>query len=254
LALLFLIALLGACTSTPGPTPEPFDPTGDWVLESGSVNGAPIQILADYPITFSVEGTEVGGRAACNGYGGRLQIVDGGIRVGELGAEQALCGGDPGGEVMLAETAFLRALEEVRAIRGEGDRMTLFGPTVELVFTRQAPIPIDAIVETDWVLETVIDGQIVRAAIGQPATLRIDRDGTFHGSTGCRTFTGSWVVAGGHMVATQTAMDGECPGGLAGQDGVVAEAVGGSAPSVDGDRLTLAKPGGVVLIYRRASE
>jgi hypothetical protein len=56
------------------------------------------------------------------------------------------------------------------------------------------------------------------------------------------------------MVATQTAMDGECPGGLAGQDGVVAEAVGGSAPSVDGDRLTLAKPGGVVLIYRRASE
>lgn len=131
-ASLVLSALLAACTAAapnPTPEPEPFETNGDWVLESGSVDELPIPIIPDYPVTFAVDGLQVGGRAPCNGYGGRLQVVDGGIRVAELGAEQASCGGDPDGDVMQAEQAFLRGLEEVRAIRGEGDRMTLAGPT-----------------------------------------------------------------------------------------------------------------------------
>jgi len=250
---LFLIALLAACTSTPGPTPEPFDATGDWVLESGSVNGAPIPVLADYPITLSVDGTEVGGQSACNFYGGRLEVVNGQVRLAQTSSTAMACG-EPDSDVMQSEAAFVQALGEIRAARGETDRLTLFGPTAELIFTRRAPIPIVDIVATDWVLESVIDDHVAAAAIGEPATLRFEENGTFQGSTGCRTFSGTWVKARGQLVATQMSMEGVCPGGLGGQDGAVAEGVGGSFAKVEGDRLTLAKNGGAALVYRRATD
>jgi hypothetical protein len=49
-------------------------------------------------------------------------------------------------------------------------------------------------------------------------------------------------------------MEGECPGGLGGQDQAVAESVGGSTPTIDGDRLTLTMSGGTSLLYRHATE
>jgi heat shock protein HslJ len=121
LLLLLLIPLLAACaTTTPSPTPppEPFDATGDWILESGVVDGSDVLILADYPITLSVDGTEVGGTAACNGYGGRLELVDGKLHIAQLGATAMLCGGEPGGEVMRSEDAFLQGLGRITAGRG----------------------------------------------------------------------------------------------------------------------------------------
>jgi hypothetical protein len=51
-----------------------------------------------------------------------------------------------------------------------------------------------------------------------------------------------------------TAMAGDCPGGLSGQDQAVAEGVGGSTPTLEGDRLTLTMNGGTALVYRRATE
>jgi len=252
---LFLIAFLAACTSntpTATPTDAPFDATGDWILESGIVNGAAIPILVDYPITFSVDGTKVGGTSACNGYGGRLELLDGKLHIGELGSEQILCG-EPDGEVMRSEAAFQEALEKVRAGRGEADRLTLLGPGVELVFRRQPPMPIAEVVGTDWLLESVIDGDVVSPAIGEPATLRLDAGGTFHGSTGCRTFMGTWIEAAGRLVATQSEAAGECPAGLGGQDGAVVESLDGSRPTIDGDRLTLTMKGGRGLVYRRAT-
>lgn len=125
---------------------------------------------------------------------------------------------------------------------------------MELVFARRPPIPVADIVETDWVLESVTSGDVVAAAIGEPAPLRYENDGTFHGGTGCRTFQGRWIVAQGRLLATDTALAGECPGGLGGQDQAVAEGVGGSTPTIEGDVLTLTMNGGTSLIYRRATE
>lgn len=254
--LLFVIPLLVACAmATPSATapPEPFDATGDWVLESGVVNGADMPILADFPITLSVDGAQVGGTAACNGYGGRLELVNGYLHVGELSQETALCG-DPNGEVMRSESAFMQALGRISAGHGEADRMTLSGPTAELHFRRLPPLPIADIVGRDWLLEAVIDGDVVSPAIGEPATLRLEAGGTFRGSTGCRTFTGTWLEAAGQLVATQSEAAGECPGGLGGQDGAVVGSLDGSLPTIEGDRLTLTMKGGKGLVYRRATE
>jgi heat shock protein HslJ len=251
-----LSAALVACGGgalSPTPPAEPVDVTGNWVLESGTVAGAAIPLVPDSPITFSVDGTEVGGQAACNFYGGRLELAEGQLRLGQTSSTAMLCG-EPDGEVMRSEAEFLRAFGEVRAARIEGDRLTLFGPAVELVFTRLPPMPMGELVGTDWVLESVVTDGLAAAAIGEPAVLRLDPDGTFHGSTGCRTFTGTWIEAQGRLVATQTTMDGECPEGLAGQDGDVAEGLGGSIPMIEGDRLTLTLNGGIALIYRRALE
>jgi heat shock protein HslJ len=253
--LLFLIPLLVGCatpTPSPTPTPEPFDAAGDWVLESGIVDGAAIPVLADYPITFSVDGTQVGGTSACNGYGGRLELVEGQLHIGELGSETILCG-EPDGEVMRSEAAFQEALGKVRAGRGEADRLTLLGPGVELVFRRLPPPPISQIVGADWVLESVVDGGVVSAAIGEPATMRLEAGGTFHGSTGCRTFTGTWIEAAGQLVATQAAMEGECPSDLVDQDGAVIQGLDGSVPTIEADKLTLTMKGGLALVYRRAT-
>ncbi len=254
--LLLLVAFVGACTSNPpsaAPAPTPVDATGDWLLESGTIDEAAIPLVADYPITFSVDGTEAGGQSACNHYGGRLELADGRLQVIETSSTAMLCG-PPGGEVMRSEAAFMLALGKVRAARAETDRLTLLGPGIELVFHRQPPIPIVEIVGRDWLLESVIHGEVVSAAIGEPATLRLDMDGTFRGSTGCRTFKGKWIEAAGRLVATQAEGTGECPGGLGGQDGIVIPASDGSTPTIAGDRLTLTKNGGIQLVYRRVTQ
>jgi heat shock protein HslJ len=251
--LLFAIPVLVACaTATPSPTapPEPFDATGNWVLESGFISEGAIPILAANPITFSVDGAQVTGTAACNGYGGHLELVNGYLHVGELSAETALCG-EPDGEVMRSEEAFIQALGRIATGHGEGDRLTLSGPTTRLDFRRLPPLPISQIVGTDWLLESVIDRGVLSAAIGEPATLRLEAGGTFHGSTGCRTFTGTWIEAAGRLVATQSEMAGDCPGGLGGQDGAVAQAFDGSIPTIEADKLTLTMKGGLALVYRR---
>lgn len=254
-ALAVLIAMLAGCTvATESPPPlEPANANGDWVLERGTLRGAEIPIVADYPITFSVDGSEAGGQSACNFYGARLDLTEGGARVGLMSSTAMACG-ELDGDVMRSEAAFQEALPEVRVARVEGDRLTFAGPAVELVFTRRAPIPVDDLVETDWLLESVVDRGGATAAIGDPAPLRYEDDGTFHGGTGCRTFTGRWIVAQGRLHATDTTMEGDCPGGLGGQDQAVAEGAGGSTPTIDGDRLTLTMNGGTSLIYQRATE
>jgi len=258
-AIISLSALLAGCgLGMPGSDPsapaEPVDASGAWVLDEGALEGQPIPIVADHPITFSVEGSTIGGTAACNHYGATLAMVDGVLRFDQMGGTAMLCG-DPDGDVMLSEAAYLRALGHVVGARRDGERLVLSGPGVELVFSRLAPVPIEALVGTDWVLESLVDGEVVADAGGEPGLLRFDVDGSFGGSTGCRSFTGTWTEFQGELTATQMAMDErECPADLAAQDSTVTDVVGGSRPSIDGDRLTLTANGGRGLIYRRAPD
>lgn len=105
-AFVLLTAMLAACAATEGqPAPEPVDASGDWVLERGTVGGAAIPIVADHPITFSVDASEVGGQA-CNFYGGRLEHADGGLRVG-LTSSTAMACGEPDDPVMRSEALFM---------------------------------------------------------------------------------------------------------------------------------------------------
>lgn len=242
------LTIIGGCSasaSDPGGA-GPVDVTGDWQMSSGTIDGVAIGLVDDAPITLSVQGTQITGRAACNHYGGEIAFQEGRPRFA-LGSMTAMGCAEP---IMAVEAAFSAALPRVIGAARAGDRLTLTGPGVELLFDRLAPVPLAQLVGTDWVLESMVAGDVASSVGGDPATLRLEPDGTFKGSTGCRTFSGRWIEANGGIRNTELAMDQtECPPDLAGQDSHVVSVLEGYRVTIDGQRLTLTA-GGNGLVYR----
>jgi heat shock protein HslJ len=141
---LILVACGSAGTPPTSPSGEPFEPQGSWELTSGRVDGAEIPIVGDHPITLTIEGSEIGGTAACNSYGGRLTVTDGRLEVRDLGMTAMGCD-EP---VMAAERAYTAALTVVESIGGEGGELVLSGPSVELRFAALAPPPTAEVIDT----------------------------------------------------------------------------------------------------------
>jgi heat shock protein HslJ len=247
-----LVALLAACgsawTSPPDPTDEPFDPQGPWQLVSGSANGAAIPLVDGHPITMTIEGSEIGGTAACNHYGGRLSVTGGRLDFGDVAMTAMGCE-EP---VMASESAFMAALALVEEIGGDGGQLVLRGEQVELRFDALSAPPTADLVDTTWILDTVFVGDVASSPLGDPATLELRSDGTFSGSTGCRTFSGEWLEQGEQIIAPSWAMDQtDCAAELSQQDSHVTSVIGdGFVPTVEGDLLTLTDPGGIGLVYR----
>jgi heat shock protein HslJ len=229
-----------------GSTSSPIDVSGTWQLTGGTVDGAPFPVVPDAPVTLSVASSEIGGRSPCNHYGGRIVVDDNGSRF-EMTSMTAMACEEP---VMAAEAIFIAALPRVRGATRDGDRLTLSGPGVELTFDRLPPVPVADIVGTEWILESLVSGDVASSVAGEPATLRLEAGGTFSGSTGCRTFSGRWVLANGGISPTDLGMEGECPAELTEQDGHIVGVLEGFRASVDGQRLTLTGERGDGLIYR----
>jgi len=248
-----VVLVLAACGSpavsaTP-PASGATDPTGAWQLVSATVEGRALDLLADHPITVVIDASTVGGRSACNEYFGNIEIAGGGIAIGQLGGTDMACGPD---EVMALEQAYLAALGGVRAIDVIDGQLALRGEAVDLRFEMLREPPVAELVDTTWVLETLIVGDVASAPGGEPATLELHGDGTFSGSTGCRTYFGRWVVFGAQIQAPEIRMDEtECPADLSQQDSHVMSVIGdGFIPSVEGELLTLLDPGGIGVVYR----
>jgi heat shock protein HslJ len=248
-----VVLVLAACGSpavsaTPSASTDA-DPTGAWQLASATVDGQPLELLDDHPITAVIDASTIGGRSACNEYGGRIEIAGDGIAIGQLGGTDMACGPD---EVMALEADYLAALGRVRAIEVVGGQLALRGEAVDLRFDLLPEPPVADLVDTTWVLETMFVGDVASPPGGDPATLELRSDGTFSGSTGCRTFTGRWIEAGAQIQAPELRMgDMDCPAELSEQDSHVVSVLGdGFVPSIEGDLLTLLDPGGVGLVYR----
>ena len=250
IAVVLIVAGCGSPTAsvTPSAT-DAVDPGGAWRLASATVDGRALELLDDHPITAVVDASSIGGRSACNEYGGRIEIAGDGIRIGETFHTDMGCGPEA---VMALERAYLVALGRVRAIEVLDGQLALRGEGVDLRFDRLPEPPVAELVDTTWVLETMFVGDVASPPAGDPATLELRSDGTFRGSTGCRTFTGRWVEFGAQINAADFAMgEIECPAGLRDQDSHVVSVIGdGFVPSIEGDLLTLQDPGGVGLVYR----
>jgi heat shock protein HslJ len=248
-----LAVLLAGCGSqggvaSPDPSGDPFDPQGSWELSSSSVDGGDVPLVEGHPVTLTIEGSEIGGTAACNQYGGRLSVTGGTLEISELAMTAMGCEQD----LMAAESAYIAALSVVESIGGDSDQLVLRGADVELRFDRLAAPPTADLVDTVWVLDTLFVGDVASAPLGDPATLELRSDGTFSGSTGCRTFSGDWLEQGEQIIAPSFGMDQtECPAELSQQDSHVVSVIGdGFVPSIEGDLLTLVDPGGVGLVFR----
>jgi len=249
LALALILAACGAGQSGPSdPGASAGAVVGDWVLTGGSIDGEDAPVLPDHRITMTITGSQISGTAACNGYGGEITSGADGLHLENLAQTDMACE-DP---AMTAEAAYMAALMRVREIARDGDELVARGDGVELRFAALAPPPTAALTGTKWVLETVLVGDIAAAPMGEPATLELNEDGTFTGSTGCRSFSGEWIEQGDQIQAPSLGMDQtSCPRELSDQDSHVVTVVGdGFIPTIDGGLLTLMDPGGIGLVYR----
>jgi heat shock protein HslJ len=246
---------LAACSGA-APSASPSDPpgadvdlNGSWELEQGTVRGEAIPILDTHRITLVVEAPTASGIAACNHYGGSITVA--GDEVGFSAVSQTEMACDPP-ESMEAEQRYLTGLAEVHTGVREGDTLVLTGVGVELRFKLQPPVPEAALVDTEWTLEALIDGEVASSTTGN-GRLELRSDGTFAGSTGCRGLTGRYMVYGDTVQVTEMAADGECPEVLADQDGRVIGVIDGPfTVAIEGNTLTITSPGNQGLIFRRA--
>ncbi len=227
-----------------------------WTLRFGGGPDGEIPIVDGWPITitFNEDGT-VGGTAACNGYGGSYTIDGSQLELDDdLFITQAGCEG----EVQASEVAFMAALLDVDGINlsgGEAKELALSGPATELIFAPTEPAPLDDLTGQLWLLEALVTDGEETAVAGDPATLSIDADGSFTGSTGCRGLAGRYVVSGNGLLFNEMAADGDCPASLFDQDGQIIAVLGdGFVPTVEGDTLTVSSAGNEGLRYRAITE
>ena len=247
-----VLALAGCAQASPTTAPGDGDPQGSWELVEGTVNGERVPILDDYRITLMIEGSRLGGTAACNSYGGELSVEGGRLRIQDL-AQTAMACLDQA--AMAAETIYMTGLGAADSIALDGDELLIRGPGVELRFAEVAPPATADVVDTLWVLDTLVTGEVASSVPGDPPTLELRSDGTIHGGSGCREFDGTWIERGDEIVTTQFAVtDQGCPPELAEAESHVLSVIAdGFRATVDGDRLTLTGEGGAGLVYR-ASE
>lgn len=226
--------LLAACDWLPVGGP---DLDGAWVLGSGTYDGAAIELVEGSRVTMTIEGDEIGGTAACNHYGGTFELDGTTISIGALSMTEMACE-EP---LMAIEAAFMAAVADVDTVARSAGTLTFRGPATVLEFELLPPIEDAAIVGTTWMLDSIISGDAVSSVMGERATLELGDDGTIAGSTGCRSFSGAYVISGDEIQVPQLVTDDRaCTNDLAAQDDHVLAVIGdGFTATVAGTRLTL---------------
>jgi|GEM_PF-364967 len=271
--LLVVVALLlAACGGAADPAGPVVDgdpgasPEGSWVLVSATPTIA-VPDTARVTLEVSPEGDawRVGGVAACNSYGGTVRTdgttwaVADGFAVTEMGCD---------GGLMDVERAYLDALLAVDAWqRTAGDELVLSGPDVELRFELLEALDPAALVGTTWLLDGLVSGTGPDGAVSSTtpsadeATLRLAEDGTVEASTGCRTFTGTWVEPGDEVLLDTFGQRDDSPNVgddgtptcdeavLAQEDHVLSVLGDGFRAEVDGRRLHLTSRDGLGLTW-----
>jgi heat shock protein HslJ len=243
------LLLLAACGMLPpGATG---DLEGEWVLVGGVHGGDQLPVPDRAPITMTIDGTQVGGTAACNHYGGELTLSGDRLTIGAMTMTEMGC--DP--PIMEAESRYIAALAAVERWTRVDEELTLAGQDVQLTYRFVAPTPDADLTGTTWRLDGLVDGDAVSSTMGdEPATLTLRDDGTLSGTTGCRTFDGHYELEDGAVRVAQLANDDRaCPNLRAQDEHVLAVLGDGFGYEIEGDRMTLTA-GRLGLLYVAADE
>ncbi len=247
----------GSTDSTSGDGDGSID--GFWLLIRGVLDGEEIVFVDGWDVTMNLDGDQIGGTAACNGYGGSVTLGDefelgGSFEIGELSWTEMGC--EPA--VMELEQRYLTALDAVDSYE-LADTLSLgrTGAGTSLVYERVEPVADAELVGTTWVLDTVITGDAASNSPGMAdAFLEFSEDGPLVGSTGCRRLEGEWSIEGATIrIPVLSAIDdpnaGVCAPESAALDGdVIAVVESGAKVEIEGGRLTLTAPGGDGLSFR----
>ena len=244
-ALAAALLLVTACGEEQPLGSDPFG-DGTWRLVGATVDGAPLVLVDDSPVTLRVTGGDVGGTAACNSYGGPITISDGVVTIGpNLIQTEMYCIDET---VMTLEAAFLAALPRASTVGLENGQLLLTGEGVELRFDAVPPEPDAALVGTHWVLDTLVQGEAASTPAA-PGDLGFAADGSVTGTTGCNSLFGDYdeVTGFGTIGATRMA----CEESIMAQEALVLSILGPNATlTIEGSLLTIADLEGHALVYR----
>jgi len=231
--------LLSACGEDVGRAADAgVDLTGSWHLVSGGDADGSFD-LTGRSVTLVVEGDTASGTSACNHYSGDLDLEGDSVRLSGMSGTEMAC--EPA--VMDLERRYLDALGVVARAERSGDALTLSGPGRRLGFELDPPVQDAPLIDTTWVLESIVDGDVVSSAL-PGSELRLSGNGTLEGLTGCGAMTGRFEVAADTVAVTGLATEpggaGPCPGDEKEQhDQMVAVLRDGFTAQVEGDRLRL---------------
>lgn len=231
--------LLSACGEDVGrAAADDVDLTGSWHLVSGRDADGSFD-LTGRSVTLVVEGDTASGTSACNHYSGELRVEGDSVRlIGMSGTEMAC---EPA--VMDLERRYLDALVVVERAERSGGALSLSGRGRWLDFEPDPPVEDAPLIDTTWVLESIVDGEVVSSAL-PGSELRLSGDGTLEGVTGCGTMTGGFEVEADAVVVTGLATEPDeaapCRADEQEQhDQMVAVLREGFTAQVEGDRLRL---------------
>jgi heat shock protein HslJ len=110
---------------------------GPWQLTNGVHRGERVPVVQPGSITMTIDAGEIGGRAACNIYGGTIESNRGRITISALSMTEMACEED----LMASEAAYMAALADVATAQRSDGELVLAGPDVELRFTLVPPTP-----------------------------------------------------------------------------------------------------------------
>jgi heat shock protein HslJ len=155
---------------------------------------------------------------------------------------------------MAAESSYLAALGAGGEVTRVDDGLLLTGEDATLRFRLLPPVPTSELTGTEWVLETLPQGEVASPVEAQSA-LRFDADGTFRGTTACRDLTGTWTTDGDELAFPEFVTDErDCPEELRAQDDHErAVLVDGVRFEIIEDRLAVAGGSGLGVVYRDGS-
>jgi heat shock protein HslJ len=246
--LLTVLLLAGCAAASGGGSPVP-DVVGEWELVSGTSAGSPLPQPDGARAMLTFDGADATGQSFCNHYGSTYSLDGEALRFDGIGGTEMAC--EP--EIMAAETAYVTALAAVTTAARDGDDLLLTGDDVELRFRPVAPAPTSELVGTDWVLETLVDGEVARSVMGR-STLRLEDDGTFTATTACTTLTGRWQPTGDRIQFPEASGESrDCAPELRAQDEHELAALGsGFQATIEEDQLTALGDDGRGLVYRDA--
>ena len=226
--------------------------TGAWQLTSGTVDGTALDLGVPRPVTLTVDGTKASGSSACNLYFSDLTVSGGTVTFGTIGGTEMACQDD----LMNLEGKYLSALARVTGGSRAGETLILTGDGVRLEFGSAPVAEPAALVGTTWTLDSLIEGDTASSVVARPATLTLRANGKVSGSTGCRTFRGTWKTDGdtggdtlviGPLATPRIA----CRGAAGPQDRHVLAVLRGTVTAlVDGTSLTVTGDRGLGLVFR----
>lgn len=167
----------------------------EWVLDRADSS---LTVDDDTPVTLSVTGDEVSGRAPCNAYRGTFDLGnDDSVEIRDVALTRMACPG-PATE---AEDEFVAALQAVDHVevdvddegRDDRDRMTLTGDDgLRLAFRSYDA---DELLPGPWTVVGVGTGDAVESVIdGTEPTVTFAEGGDLSVETGCNIGGGDWEL------------------------------------------------------------